>query len=230
MLRIFIKYLKDIIKGGMDLFFPPLCFNCNEKLADNEKVICDNCWSKIPKITEEILSNKEKGKFIDSLFSLWLFDDNFQNIVHLLKYKNCQSLGLKIGRFMGHYINENLQLNSSECVIVPVPLHPIKKRERGYNQSELIGKGISEITGIPVHLDLVKRVKNTATQTKMNKKERIENMHEAFMLKNKFDANVAIIVDDVYTTGTTINCVADALKSQTNSLNVIAFSAAMPES
>jgi len=228
MLTKLIKYLKDIYKGGMDLFFPPLCYNCDQKLLDNEKVICESCWSKIPEMTDDILSKKDKGTFVDELKSLWIFDDNFKNIVHFLKYKNCQSLGIRIGEYIGRFIRENIQLN--DAVIVPVPLHPVKRRERGYNQSELIANGISSVTEIPVRFDFVKRIKNTNTQTKMNKKERIENMHGAFALKMKCTASVAIIVDDVYTTGTTINAVAEVLKRQNPSLKVIAFSAAMPES
>ncbi|MBN2279934.1 MAG: ComF family protein [Candidatus Marinimicrobia bacterium] len=125
---------------------------------------------------------------------------------------------------------KNIKIPLDECILVPVPLHAIKKRERGYNQSELIAKGISEITKIPVVTNLVKRIKNTATQTKMNKKERIENMHRAFVAQSEIVAKTVIIVDDVYTTGTTINSVAEAMKNKKGNLKIIAYTAAMPES
>lgn len=222
-------FIKNIFKGGIDLFFPPLCLNCNAKLADDEQVICNQCWQAIPQMTDSILSKKDKGKFVDNLYSLWLFDENFQNIVHELKYNNCRSLGLKMGQRMGDHL-KNIKIPLDECILVPVPLHAIKKRERGYNQSELIAKGISEITKIPVVTNLVKRIKNTATQTKMNKKERIENMHRAFVAQSEIVAKTVIIVDDVYTTGTTINSVAEAMKNKKGNLKIIAYTAAMPES
>ena len=230
MIKNIYKYFIDILKGGIDLLFPPLCFNCNEKLLDREKIICENCWKKIPKITEGILNNKNKNEYINEIDSLWLFDDTFQNIVHKLKYSNCPTLGIKIGEEMGEYLLNEKQINIQKTLIVPVPLHPIKKRERGYNQSEMIAKGISKVTGISTNDKLVKRIKNTATQTKMNKEERIENMQQAFASDKVIDKNFVIIVDDVYTTGTTINSVAEVIKQNNKNIQVLAFSAAMPES
>jgi ComF family protein len=224
-----LKYLQNIFKGGIELLFPPLCFYCNEKLTDDEKVICKKCWSAIPLLPENILNKKHKGESIDRLDSLWLFDEIFQKVVHLLKYSNCRSIGLQIGHYMGNYLNENQLVDLEKQVLVPVPLHPVKKRERGYNQSQLIAKGISEVTGIEVNTTLVKRVKNTATQTKMNREERIENMKNAFAPSGRIKNKTVIIIDDVYTTGTTINTVAGVIKNNNEAITAFAFSAAMPE-
>ncbi len=229
MLRSVKQYLTNVIKGGIELLFPPLCFNCNEKLTDDEKVICTKCWFEITLLPDHILSKKHKGENIDHLDSLWLFDETFQKIVHLLKYSNCRTIGLQIGRFMGNYLKESSWADFENSVLVPVPLHPAKKRERGYNQAELMAKGISEVTGIAVNTKLVRRVKNTATQTKMNREERIENMKNAFAPQNKIKSKTVIIIDDVYTTGTTINSVAEVIKTNNKAITAVAFSAAMPE-
>ncbi|MFP4547052.1 MAG: ComF family protein [Fidelibacterota bacterium] len=229
MLRSVKQYFADVIKGGIELLFPPLCFNCNEKLTDDEKVICTKCWLEIALLPDHILSKKHKGEYIDQLDSLWLFDETFQKIVHLLKYSNCRSIGMQIGCFMGNYLKENSLADLENSVLVPVPLHPVKKRERGYNQAELIANGISEVTGIDVNTNLVTRVKNTATQTKMNRKERIENMKDAFAAVGKTDNKTVIIIDDVYTTGTTINSVAEEIRRNNKAITTVAFSAAMPE-
>ena len=227
-MKIILKYFRDIIKGGTDLLFPPLCFNCNEKMNDDEKVICNSCWLQIPLLPNNILSKKNKGKFLDILDGLWLFDDNFKNIVHFLKYSNCQSVGIEIGRRMGLYLLDKNSIDFEQSILVPVPLHLIKKRERGYNQSELIAKGISQITGIKMRTDLIRRIKNTSTQTKMNRKERIINMKNAFRLNKEISNKTIILIDDVFTTGTTMNSVAEILKSKDN-IYVFAFCAAMPE-
>ncbi len=229
MLRSVKQYFADVIKGGIELLFPPLCFNCNEKLAGDEKVICTKCWLEIALLPDEILSKKHRGDAIDRLDSLWLFDETFQKIVHLLKYSNCRSIGVQIGRFMGNYLKEKSLADFENSVLVPVPLHAVKKRERWYNQAELIARGISEVTGIEVDTKLVRRVKNTATQTKMNREERIENMKNAFAAVGKIDNKTVIIIDDVYTTGTTINSVAEEIRANNKVIKTVAFSAAMPE-
>ena len=223
------NFLKDVFKGVWDLLFPPLCFNCQIRLEDEEHKICQKCWAKIPEINPEIINKKDRGKFLDKLESLWLFDNNFKNIVHYLKYSNCPSIGKEMGWRMGKYLLNNNELIYSNPILIPIPLHPVKKREREYNQSELIAKGIAEVTGLKVCNSVVKRTKDTKSQTKMNRDERMENMQNAFKFIKKPESQCIILIDDVFTTGTTMNCVAEVIKANNENIFIVGFSCAMPE-
>ncbi len=224
-----IEQLKYLLQGGLELIFPPLCFHCNRRLDDEESIFCEKCWQSIPELPTEILNRKDLGGFLDKVQTRWIFDEIFQEIVHHLKYANCRSLGRRIGQEMGKKALDFIS-QPDDTIIIPVPLHPVKKRERGYNQASEIAYGLSDQTGITVKNKLIKRVKNTASQTKMNKTERIKNMKDAFKLVKPPERNNIIIVDDVYTTGTTMNSVAKILKEANPSVTVIGYSAAMPES
>jgi ComF family protein len=113
--------------------------------------------------------------------------------------------------------------------IVPLPLHKRKLRERGYNQSELIARGISEITGFPVRTDFVRRSKYTQTQTALSLDERKANMEDAFICgPADVGGTTVIVVDDIITTGSTVRSCAEVLKVA-GAAEVIAASAAIAE-
>lgn len=148
----------------------------------------------------------------EAVISMYLFDFKIQRMIHMLKYSDMPF----VGNYLGRHIAELLQ--NSECAnacdaLLPVPLHSLRKRERGYNQACQIAKGISRIWKVPVETKLVKRKKNTGSQTKLNRLERQENMRDAFCLrkKKKVPGHICII-DDVFTTGATTMAIADLLK------------------
>ncbi len=158
---------------------------------------------------------REKG-FISGVFSLYNFkeDSVARNIMHNLKYNSKFKIGFFLGNeFASHYRNILSQINID--LIIPVPLNKIKKYERGYNQSYYIALGIKEMTALPVNPSVLKRSRFTPSQTKLNREERLKNIAGAFRVvkpaavKNK---NV-LLIDDVITTGATINECAGCLKS-----------------
>ncbi|MGB2867142.1 MAG: ComF family protein [Bacteroidota bacterium] len=221
----------------LDFIFPPLCLSCNALLPDGREKVCSTCWESIQPVTKDLHLYKEtrarlleEGAFAD-LVSCFVFEKGgaFQHIAHALKYQSFESVGVELGRRLGGVMKD---WNTGGDVLIPIPLHKIKLRERGYNQAECIAKGISSVTGIPVATNLLRRRKHTQTQTKLSLDERRSNVAEAFeilpesvpFLGNK----TCILVDDVITTGSTVNSCARMLKNAGAS-NVIAASAALAQ-
>lgn len=134
-----------------------------------------------------------------------------QSLLHQLKYKNKPEIGIELGRLYGNILHEN-GFGKNWDQITPVPLHPLKQKKRGYNQSEQFAKGLSESLGIPVVLSLI-RVQFTETQTKKSRMERIENVAEVFDVdpKNEVIGQRLLLVDDVMTTGATLITCANVL-------------------
>lgn len=135
-------------------------------------------------------------------------------IIHTMKYKGFRSVGEVLGRVLG----EELKHQQVECdYIIPVPIHKARLRERGFNQSYHISKRVCKIIGGKVIDDLVVRVRNTQTQTKLNREERSENVRKAFQINYKHklhvEGSVVLVVDDVITTGATINEITEVLRT-----------------
>ncbi len=150
---------------------------------------------------------------VDEFFPLYYFEKNgvFQTLAHNLKYEEVKEfgklLGVKLGRKL---LNDALQLDA----IIPVPLNKQKFRERGYNQAEVIAGGISTVLNAPVETSVVQRIKYTQTQTKLNAEQRKENVEDAFSIAHSGKAKNKkfLIVDDVITTGATIQELSKILK------------------
>ncbi|MBI3195861.1 MAG: ComF family protein [Ignavibacteriae bacterium] len=211
------------IKPFQEILFPPFCISCNVRLKQEESRICVSCWRDFPPLEKNdslFLQTKERflneGTISDCLapFSFEK-EGTLQTVIHSLKYEGCTTLGVRLGKEIGISINAHPVIRSAD-LIVPIPLHQLKRRERGYNQSEYICKGISIETKIPLATSLLKRVKYTQSQTKLNQQERSENVTGAFRLaskwKTKLEGKKVILVDDVITTGATMRSCASELK------------------
>ena len=221
----------------LEFIYPPFCISCNRYLSDGRQKVCDLCWDSIQKITTGhplFLDTNNKlleAGFLSGLVSTFIFEKEgaFQNIAHYLKYRGYESLGVELGRKLGSTMNE---WNVRADALVPIPLHKTKLRERGYNQAEMIARGISEVTHIPVDVKSVHRRRHTQTQTKLNLEERKKNMEEAFevsaQVSSQIEGKTCLIVDDVITTGATINSCAEVLLKNGAS-KVLAGSAALAQ-
>ncbi|WP_336246174.1 ComF family protein [Cognataquiflexum nitidum] len=134
-----------------------------------------------------------------------------QSLLHQLKYKNKPEIGIELGRLYGNILRQS-GFSQNWDHIVPVPLHPLKKKKRGYNQSEQFAKGLSEALNIPVALSLI-RVQFTETQTRKSRMERIENVAEVFDVDSldEIKGKRLLLVDDVMTTGATLITCANVL-------------------
>jgi ComF family protein len=193
----------------VDVLFPPLCYICDCYLSTGKKIICQKCWEEIP-IFDGSLDQSLRKRSFDKLFILFEFQDTIRQLIHLLKYKRHLTLAkyfafAAINRF-------NSFKDRSYDAIIPVPLHKVKKRERGYNQSEEIANAVSECIKVPVKTEQLVRIRPTSTQTRMSKEEREMNVGQAFHCPEKLkDINI-LLIDDVITTGSTIEACVKILK------------------
>jgi ComF family protein len=218
-----------------DFLYPPVCISCNKHLLDGNQKVCIDCWKTIPVVTQHLplyqetrLNLLSEGNISD-LVSCFVFDKEgpFQNIAHALKYKEYKSIGIDLGMRIGETLKEwNLDVD----ILVPVPLHRIRHRERGYNQSEIIARGIASAIGKPVVPNTVHRTRHTKTQTKLTIEERRKNMEHAFELipcsSDILKGKKCLLVDDVITTGATTNSCAQVILSA-GAAKIIAASAAL---
>jgi ComF family protein len=230
-------FYRSFILPVQDIIYPPICLTCNDLISDRSSKLCLTCRKSLTSIDHlhptwsEIKSKFDDEGYVSDMISCFLFEKEgkFQEVIHLLKYRGIKSIGVELGRTIGVKM-QAISLYSSADVLVPIPLHKLKKRERGYNQSEFLCHGISEITHIPVNAKLLLRIKYTESQTQLNLQERKENVDDAFTINKKFLTEVErktfILVDDVITTGSTINACARVLLDH-GAEKVFAVSAAL---
>jgi ComF family protein len=135
--------------------------------------------------------------------------DLMRGIIHNLKYRNKRSLARRLGEWMAG----TLQGGEGFDVVIPVPLHSARRRERGYNQSDLLAREVAAHLGIPFLTRALKRVKNTRSQTGLKREERLLNVQGAFRVKDKpaVSGKAVLLVDDVTTTGATLEACGEAL-------------------
>ena len=215
---------KILQKGWNDLlglFFPNVCHLCGTPLVKGEEQLCLFCLSRLhyDVVTEpkELALNFIGRSEICEVGSYFRFEKEgrVQKLIHELKYYDNKELAYLLGRkaFL-NYERKGSSLCNAD-VLLPVPLHKSRLRQRGYNQSEWIAKGISSVLGIPIDTTSVIRRKKTETQTKRSIYERWDNVQNIFELKDgsKLQGKRVLLVDDVLTTGSTLNSLAGVLQS-----------------
>jgi ComF family protein len=201
------KFIPGII---FDFFLPRFCPGCNKKLPLNEEAVCIDCLSSILiadeiRLEDEYDRNFSSKKIIKDFYSRFVFetDKTLQSVIHALKYQK----KFKLGMYLGEILSEGIKTRNWQIdLIVPVPIHPLKKVERGYNQSDYIAKGLSKSLKIPYSTKLIKRTRHTESQTKLKMKERAQNVADAFVVRDpqKIIGKNILLVDDIITTGATI--------------------------
>lgn len=179
------------------------------------------CLDNLKRLPPEILKIEFNKKFaetnyVTAYWSPYMFfqDTGIRNIVHQFKYNKKFRVARAMGALTGSLMKDEAVSCNADC-IVPVPLFRTKKVQRGYNQSEYIARGLSESLGVPVLQSALKRIRNTRTQTGLTLEKRKRNMDGAFKIKNAsaISGKNIILVDDVVTTGATINECAKTLKA-----------------
>jgi ComF family protein len=201
------KFIPGII---FDFFLPRFCPGCNKKLLYDEKAVCNECLGSLLIVDYERLQNEYDRKFlseniIKDFYSVYVFeaDRTLQHIIHALKYGRKFRLGI----FLGAIISGGIKSREWQIdLIVPVPIHHLKKAERGFNQSDYIARGLSRSLGIPYSTRSIKRIRYTESQTALHMQERAFNVANAFRVKNRksFNGKNILLVDDIITTGATI--------------------------
>lgn len=228
------SFNSEKLNSVIDIFLPRFCASCEKKLRPGDEVICPECLSSIKhpdsnKIASEFRRKFQKGNTISEFTSAFLFEEgkSFQRLIHSIKYRGRYHNAYFLGRLTGERLKNKIL--SWKCdMIVPVPLNAVKKAERGYNQSYYIAKGLSQVTGVPLKNNILKRVKFTDTQTALSVAERKSNMKGAFVLKRgaEVSGRTIIILDDVITSGSTVSECGKVLLDK-GALKVYAVSAAL---
>jgi ComF family protein len=210
------------VKDFFSLFYPGICHSCSGVLISDEWCICAHCWYGLPKTgfhldKENALTKLFWGRTnIETGTALFYYQKGgrVQHLIHQLKYKNKQDIGRYLGLRLGQYLADAAAYQGIDC-IVPVPLHAKRMRERGFNQSNVIGSGLSEAMRIPMDTASLVRLTQTQTQTRKRRFTRWENVASVFELStsHQLSHKHILLVDDVITTGSTIEACTQKLLS-----------------
>ncbi|MDD5361586.1 MAG: phosphoribosyltransferase family protein [Ignavibacteria bacterium] len=210
----------------VDFVFPKICIISDERLPEgnSNNFIKDELLEKLELVKKDKLVLARAKINSDFFLSKYAFrtDNEIQTLIHYLKYKGFSKIGEFLGRIIGALLLDKYTEELSQFdLLMPVPLFVSKERERGYNQSYHICRGISDAAGLDILNDKVLRIKNTKSQTGLTYDRRIENVKNAFIINDKcktiVDGKGILVVDDVITTGSTIKEVIRILKETTYS-------------
>lgn len=219
------SFVKKVAQTFFDLLLPPKCIHC--KAAS--RWLCQSCLEKIPLITGSLCSRcgapLPQGaastcrhcrlhplSAIDGIRAAAVFTDNpLRSAIHEFKYNNHRAVTTILGEMLlAAYQRHGLEAE----VILPVPLHEARLKERGYNQSELLARPLGQALNLPVELATLRRVRKTESQMTLGSEERYKNVSGAFTCRDKTLAERRVLlVDDVCTTGSTLDACAAALKA-----------------
>lgn len=228
--------MRNWLADFFQLFYPNICAACGERLLTQEKVICTRCLVDLPRTNfhyehDNPVSQLFWGRVnVQNATALFRFQkgSRFQDLLHLLKYNGRQDIGEELGRQLGFELKKS-ELFNSVNVVIPVPLHPKREKKRGYNQAECIAKGIADSMGIEIQSRNMVRSVETQTQTKKSRIERWQNVDSIFKIKKpeKLNNKHILLVDDVVTTGATLEACAQAiLKTEGVKVNIAALATA----
>ena len=215
-----------ILQTAEDLLFPPRCPVCDEPVRPRDGLICSSCGKKLIPVGEQVCFRCGKPLLTGEEFcgdcrgkrfwykrgrALYTYESAAASI-HRFKYGGRREYARFFGREMAKDAEGFLRRVKPDG-LVPVPLAAGRMRKRGYNQAALLAEEIGRYAGVPVYSRLVKRVEDTRPQKELNPEERQNNLKKAFIIaQNDVKLSTVIIVDDIYTTGSTVNAVAKALR------------------
>jgi ComF family protein len=214
----------DWLHSILNLFYPRVCAACGESLLKDEETVCLKCRYLLPKTGYELnpdnpLAQSFYGRVkFHAVTACFFFakSGKVQHLIHELKYRGNKEAGVFLGQQMGETIKD-APLFQDIDYLIPVPLHPKRERQRGYNQSLMIAQGIHEMTGIPIGSNYLVRVVNTATQTHKTAEERFKNVEDIFEVRHadELQGKHLLLIDDVLTTGATLEACAHQLENIT---------------
>jgi len=202
-------WIEDLIS----LVYPKICAGCGNSLWRHERIICTSCDYYLPKTKYHLESDNPVSKLfwgripVHSAAAYLFFNkgSRVQHLIHQLKYKGRKDIGIFLGSVYGLHLSESPGFRDIE-VIIPVPLHKKKLIQRGYNQSDQFGLGLSASMKIPMNDQVLIRSHSTETQTKKSRFKRWENVDQTFMVTDlqQLSGKKILLVDDVITTGATL--------------------------
>jgi len=222
---------RSFFRAALDFVYPPFCLLCGAYLEAKEELICGSCWQALPLLTQPLMPVANLHilagvpAWFDESIAVYQYSPSAQELIHQFKYFGMQGLAKELGRKVGERIVQH-NLAGEIDAFVPVPLHSQRLRERGYNQAELLARQAGEMTGVPCWKDALMRIRYTQPQAAMNREERRSNIHGAFSVKagSEIGRSRIALVDDVLTTGSTMNECARVLR-QAGAVSVMSVTA-----
>lgn len=224
------RWLRPWLRSLTDLFYPPLCSLCGDRIGGAGDPLCVRCRRQLPWIREpfcEVCSQPFDGA-IESRFVCPNCQDRrfhfvctvsplraragVRELIHRLKYSRQTELAPMIAGWMAAGMEDHRFNNADIDALVPVPLHPLRLREREFNQAALLAAELGRRTGLKV-LDALERVRYTETQTHFDRAARMQNLRNAFRSRKNtpIDDMNLLLIDDVFTTGSTLDACSDVL-------------------
>ncbi len=228
-----------LLRGLVDVLFPPVCQVCR---ASGDFPLCPRCRAGISLIRPPVCQKcgkplrgpsdlvftcipcRHRRAYFACARAAGVYDGLLRDAIHALKFGGCQALAEPLGRLIGEVAATDSRLRAD--VVVPVPLHPRRLRERGFNQAELLAAEVAAYLNLPMHGDVLRRVRETAPQTGLGRTDRRSNVRAAFAAREGLRGRRVMLVDDVMSTGTTVAECARALRA-TGAREVVVATAAM---
>ena len=224
-----------LIKDIIDFVLPQRCFMCGNRLSVQERSICTVCYAHLPFTGYHLAEHSPLEKYfcfyfpIERAVSYFHHDgERTRSIIYHIKYYGHPEAGEHLAYGYAEELKEHCFFKGIDA-IVPIPLHWRRKLERHYNQSYHIAKGISRSTGIPIWENVVKRMVNNVSQTRVARDERLDNVKNIFRVTDaeKVKGKHLLLVDDVITTGATIkSCAKELAKVSGVKISVLSLAVA----
>jgi len=210
MLATIARLSRDLV----EFVYPSRCLICgNESTSARTHLLCEICLDTLA--VQPLPNHEQLHASLDAVFAGWHFDAAMQKVIHALKYRRRQSLSRVFSHTLGERLRNALRDEIPRALLMPVPLHPRRQRERGFNQSLLLAAHLAEAWNIAVTSKILKRTRFTQSQAQLGADERLQNVHGAFAATPHplLSSHTIFLIDDVFTTGATMQAGATALKS-----------------
>ena len=213
--------IKDIADDFLSLFLPRLCLSCGVHLVRGEEILCTGCMLDMARTDYHL----KRGNMLEqafwgrctiervAAFSVYNRGSRIRKLIHQLKYAGRNDIGIMLGEVYGAILVESGFTDGID-MLVPVPLDPARERRRGYNQSRCIAEGIASHCNLPVRCDILFRTGKSGSQTSSGRYERWENVEGLFTVSKppEITGKHVLLVDDVITTGSTVEACVAALQ------------------
>lgn len=223
------RIANHIVSGLLDVFYPQLCAGCGRSLAKQESVLCMHCLLDLPvtnfnHIPNNILYQKIAGRTAiqnAAAYAYFSKDGLLQHLIHQFKYQQQKKIGVLLGELFAGEIRDLNWVKQTD-IMVPIPLHRQKFRKRGYNQSQIIASAMSTVLSKPVANNALIRIINNSSQTNKSRAERLSNVNNIFAIEqvNALKGKHVLLIDDILTTGATMEACSNLLRSVAASVSI----------